>query len=132
MTHFAGLKDKNLKPENIKKGVKIFKVTGTFEGGGGGDWLVDALVGNITDLSGYELPAPRLEYQYYCLFNFKGITKSPRITGAIPVTAKFSCYNMFSTSKITHLYCGGLTEVNAQSAFGYFCRSCVDLEFIDF
>lgn len=33
MTHFAVLKDKNLKPENIKKGVKIFKVTGTFEGG---------------------------------------------------------------------------------------------------
>ena len=37
MAHFVVLKDKNLKPENIKSGVKIFKVTGTYEGGGPGD-----------------------------------------------------------------------------------------------
>lgn len=30
---FVFLKDKNLKPENIKKGVKIFKTEGTYEGG---------------------------------------------------------------------------------------------------
>lgn len=30
------LKDKDLKPKNIKKGVKIFNVVGTYEGGGGG------------------------------------------------------------------------------------------------
>lgn len=33
--YFVFLKDKNLKPENIKKGVKIFKTEGTYEGGGG-------------------------------------------------------------------------------------------------
>lgn len=31
------IKDKNLKPENIKQGVKILNVTGTYEGGGPGD-----------------------------------------------------------------------------------------------
>lgn len=34
MTHTVFLKDKNLKPENIKQGVKIMNVTGTYEGGG--------------------------------------------------------------------------------------------------
>lgn len=52
------IKDKNLKPENIKTGITILKVTGTFEGGGGGEatnWIEEARLGNITDVSDYSI-----------------------------------------------------------------------------
>lgn len=102
-------------------------------GGGGSDWLTDALAGNITDLSGYTLPAPTHNYQYYNLFSNKGlsITKSPQITGAMS-NAQSGCYGMFKSTPITHLYCGGLTNVNGQTSFTEVCSDCTNLEFIDF
>lgn len=42
------LKDKNLKPENIKKGVKIFKIVGTYEGDGGTVVLQNKTVNSST------------------------------------------------------------------------------------
>lgn len=111
MTHFAVLKDKNLKPENIKKGVKIFKVTGTFEGGG--DWLADALAENITDLSGYELPGLKGEGRYSYLFRNTPIVKTPNINGALD--GLNVAYHMFAD-------CSALTEAdlsNLTSLKGY-------------
>lgn len=50
------IKDKNLKPENIKMGITILKVTGTFEGGGGGEAVLEEKTVNSSTLSQEVLP----------------------------------------------------------------------------
>lgn len=50
------IKDKNLKPENIKKGVKILKTEGTYEGGGSSANL-GKLVETVTDNTRYVFDA---------------------------------------------------------------------------
>ncbi|MBQ2389119.1 MAG: hypothetical protein II305_03610 [Clostridia bacterium] len=45
------LKDKDLKPKNIKKGVKIFNVVGTYEGGGGGTVVLQDKTANSSTSS---------------------------------------------------------------------------------
>lgn len=81
------IKDKNLKPENIKTGITILKVTGTFEGGGGGEatnWIEEARLGNITDISGYSIAKLVKKAKGASgLFMNSSITSMPRIQDAV-------------------------------------------------
>ena len=79
------IKDKNLKPENIKTGITILKVTGTFEGGGGAtNWIEEARLGNITDVSGYSIAKLAKKANGAAgLFMNSGITTLPRIQDSV-------------------------------------------------
>ena len=72
---------------------------------GGNDWLVDTLAGNITDLSGYSLPAPTHDYQYYFLFSDTSITNIPDMSTWTSISGTSRCSYMFKN-------CTGLTTVS--------------------
>lgn len=107
------IKDKNLKPENIKKGITILKVTGTFEGGGGGgatNWIEEARLGNITDVSGYSIAKLAKKNSGAAgLFMNSGITSIPRIQDSVdnPNSDVGA-----SSLKQTFLSCGSLQSVD--------------------
>ena len=79
------IKDKNLKPENIKTGITILKVTGTFEGGGSAtNWIEEARLGNITDVSGYSIAKlVKKANGATGLFTNSSITSIPRIQDSV-------------------------------------------------
>lgn len=168
------IKDKNLKPENIKKGITILKVTGTYESAptqpnlqdvsvtylsngnytlsasdgydglgtvdvsvnvpssGGSDWLVDALAGNITDLSGYTLPAPTHNNQYQYLFASTKITSTPDLSSFTSISYEHGCYAMFQNcTALTSVNLSNLTTITGTFVAGSMFNGCSNLTTVD-
>lgn len=128
-------------------------------GGGGSDWLADALAGNITDLSGYELPGLSGEGRYSYLFKNTPIVKTPNINGALNgkhiayymfadcsalIEADLSNltsldgynmeagYNMFNNcTNLVSVNLSGLVKVRGQYACGYMFYNCTSLESVN-
>ena len=118
------IKDKNLKPENIKMGITILKVTGTYESAptqpnlqdvsvtylsngnytlsasdgydglgtvdvsvnidGATNWIEEAKLGNITDISDYSIAKlAKKQYGAMGLLSFSNVTNLPRIQDSV-------------------------------------------------
>lgn len=123
--------DSNIQAGNIKKDVSILGVVGTFEGGGGNDWLVDALAGNITDLSGHSLPAPTHDYQYYFLFANTAITSIPDISTWTSISGTYRCSYMFQNcTGLTTVSLPNITTVYDGNLYSIF-KGCTNLTTVD-
>lgn len=101
-------------------------------GGGGGDWLVDALAGNITDLSGYELPAPTHDYQYSHLLYKYPITAIPDMSNWTSITGFYAMSYSFSDSSITSVDFSNVTSISSELCFDHSFSECTALTFVDF
>ncbi len=142
-------------------GISEITLDVSVDAGGGSDWLADALAGNITDLSGYSLPAPTHNYQYYYLFDeYPSITALPdmsnwtsisgnycmyqafyRCTGITPanldmsglttVTGDYALRDCFNAVPISSVDLSGLTTVTGQAAFRSCFRGCTSLTYVD-
>lgn len=125
--------DVNIQAENIKDGVTILGVTGNYTGGGSGnDWLVDALAGNITDLSGYTLPEPTRNYQYAQLFCAYPITNTVDMSNWTSITGNYTCYNMFQDcTSITSVDLSSLTELSGSYSCYNLFNGCSSLKSVN-
>lgn len=100
-------------------------------GSGGSDWLVDALAGNITDLSGYELPGSTRDYQYFYLFRNAPIVKGPSFSDS-SLNGEESCKEMFrDCSSLTDFSFGSVQEINNTRACNYMFQNCTSLTNVD-
>lgn len=139
----------------------ISEITLDVSVGGGSDWLADALAGNITDLSDYELPAPAKKYQYYYLFDeYASITALPdmsnwtsisggycmnrafyKCTGITPAALDLSglttvngnraLEDCFNSVPISSVDLSGLTTITGQAALNKCFNGCTSLTYVD-
>ncbi len=125
--------DGNIQAENIKDGVTILGVTGNYTGGGSGnDWILEAKLGNITDLSGYSLPNVAHEYQYSYLFANTAITSTPDLSSITSITNQYACQGMFQNcSALTSVDLHNLTTVNGTAAMSSMFNGCTSLTTVD-
>lgn len=101
-------------------------------GGGGGDWLADALAGNITDLSGYSLPGTTRNYQYYYLFReYNTIVKGPTFSDS-SLNGDEGCNQMFyQCSSLTDFDFSNVQEVNGTRICNRMFEGCTSLTNVD-
>lgn len=101
-------------------------------GGGGSDWLADALAGNITDLSGYELPGTTRNYQYYNLFReYNTIIKGPSFSDS-SLNGDEGCNQMFyHCSSLTDFDFSNVQEVNGTRICNRMFEGCTSLTNVD-
>ena len=99
---------------------------------GGSDWLVDALAGNITDLSGYTLPAPTHKYQYAYLFANTAITSTPDLSSFTSISYENECYGMFQDcTSLTSANLSNLTTITGTFVAGSMFSGCSNLTTVD-
>ena len=136
MAHFVVLKDKNLKPENIKSGVKIFKVTGTYEGGGGEgewDWVVQAKRHEIDDVTNKSLEElTQLEWGACGILSGTEITELPEIDFSEPIATHGLAYSFAGTGISDVAIPVTTNALNAHSCFEGMFFDCNDLEHVEF
>ena len=101
-------------------------------GGGGGDWLADALAGNITDLSGYSLPAPNHDRQYYYLFWEYPVEGMPDFSGWTSASGNNAMeYSFYDSSISGDIDMSSLTSINSEYLFNSAFESCSGITSVD-
>lgn len=124
--------DSNIVADNIKKDVSILGVVGTYEGSGGSDWLADALAGNITDLSGYALPAPNRDKQYYYLFWKYPVEGMPDFSGWTSVSGDSAMeFTFYDSSLYGDVDMSSLTSVSGSNALYQTFYNCSGITSVD-
>lgn len=123
--------DPNLKAENIRKGVEIYGVTGTYEGEKDDlSWIKRAQDGELTDLSEYTLPgglAGNNYGMYNMFYNCKSLVTPPNLSGVTSVGLNGMNY-MFNgcTSLTTPPDLSNVTSVGNGGMYGMF-KECWNL-----
>lgn len=139
--------DSNIQAENIKNGVSILGVTGTYSGSGtgtkygatGGTFLGDINGSgvlqkptggstSITFTGVQDVAQGALSYKFYQA-NSIGAVSFPALT---TVSAQYSIENAFENSSTTSLSFPELTTVSGQYSMQYLCRDCANIQSINF
>ena len=105
-------------------GETIFPYVTVKAAGGGSDWLTDALAGNITDLSGYSLPAPNHDKQYYFLFWKYPVEGMPDFSGWTSASGDNAMDYAFYDSSIGDIDMSNLTSISGNYIFNYAFYNC--------
>lgn len=140
--------DNNITAGNIKKDVTILGVTGTYEGGGGSSTKYGATIDNLlgdVNASGVlqppssglgsltftgvnDIASNALSYRF-CENDSIGTVTFPDLT---TVSGNSCMESAFDHSSITSMSLPNLVTISAQYGMRYMCRSCPNLQSINF
>lgn len=119
--------DSNIQQGNIKSGVTILGVTGTFESTG---WISQAKLGTITDVSSYSLEEiVPLDYGCWMLFKDSSITNIPSLGDAsVGYKSLSSCFENCTGLHSISAYIDEVYDNGMERAF----YNCVNLTSVSF
>ena len=140
--------DSNIQAENIKNGVSILGVSGTYTGSGGSSTkygaTIDTLLGDVNASGVLQPPSSglcsltftgvndiasnALTYRF-CKNNSIGSVTFPDLT---TVSGTSCMESAFDYSSITSINLPNLVTISAQYGMRYMCRSCPNLQSINF